>query len=112
MTAHPVTPRVITKISTDELRLDPRNPRLYNGKSFNDNSEEHELVKALSDHADLDELIKSISENGYLSIEPLVIIKYKGDDKFTVLEGNRRLAALKILKSPELAKKCRIVIPK
>ncbi|MGP6856828.1 ParB N-terminal domain-containing protein [Klebsiella pneumoniae] len=112
MTAKKLEPRKVSKLSPDELKLDPRNPRLYNGRSFVGNVSEHELVKALSDHADLDELLKSISENGYMPIEPLIIIKYPGDDKYTVLEGNRRLAALKLLKDEELAKKCRIVTPK
>ncbi|EAW1246528.1 TPA: ParB N-terminal domain-containing protein [Salmonella enterica] len=97
-------------ISPDELILDAKNPRLYNGKSFNDNADPHELVKALSDTADLEELIKSISENGYMSIEPLIVMK-KGA-KYVVLEGNRRLAAIKLLTEPGLAQKCRVVVPK
>ncbi len=97
-------------ISPDELILDAKNPRLYNGKNFNDNADPHELVKALSDTADLEELIKSISENGYMSIEPLIVMK-KGD-KYVVLEGNRRLAAVKLLTEPGLAQKCRVVVPK
>jgi hypothetical protein len=105
-----LVPLSIGKISPNCLALDPKNPRLYNGKSFGDNAESHELVKALADTADLDELIKSISENGYLSIEPLIIMKRAND--FIVLEGNRRLAAIKLLCDPELAKKCRVVIPK
>ncbi|WP_429134256.1 ParB N-terminal domain-containing protein [Aeromonas hydrophila] len=97
-------------ISPSELILDAKNPRLYNGKDFKDNADAHELVKALSDTADLDELIKSISENGYMSIEPLIVME-KGD-KYVVLEGNRRLAAIKLLTEPGLAQKCRVVIPK
>lgn len=97
-------------ISPDELILDAKNPRLYNGKSFNDNADPHELVKALSDTADLEELIKSISENGYMSIEPLIVME-KGS-KYVVLEGNRRLAAIKLLTEPGLAQKCRVVVPK
>lgn len=97
-------------ISPEELILDAKNPRLYNGKNFNDNAGPHELVKALSDTADLEELVKSISENGYMSIEPLIVIK-KGD-KYVVLEGNRRLAAIKLLTEPDLAQKCRVVVPK
>ncbi|HCF8498962.1 TPA: ParB N-terminal domain-containing protein [Klebsiella variicola] len=96
-------------ISPNELILDPKNPRLYNGQSFSDNTEPHELVKALADNADLDELIKSISENGYMSIEPLIVMK-RGD-KYVVLEGNRRLAAIKLLTEDGLARKCRVVVP-
>ena len=97
-------------ISPDELILDAKNPRLYNGKSFNEHAEPQELVKELSDSADLEELIKSITENGYMSIEPLIVME-RGD-KYVVLEGNRRLAAIKLLTEPGLAQKCRVVIPK
>lgn len=110
MAFKPLEPFKTQMISPDELVLDAKNPRLYNGRSFNDNAEHTELVKALSDTADLEELIKSISENGYMSIEPLIVMK-KGD-KYVVLEGNRRLAAVKLLTEPGLAQKCRVVIPK
>ncbi len=103
-------PKMIDKVSPDLLSLDPRNPRLYNGKDFSENAETHELVKELANSADLEELIQSISENGYLSIEPLIIMPRKG--KYIVLEGNRRLAAIKLLKDPDLARKCRVVVPK
>lgn len=110
MTLPTLVPHVTAKISPDALVLDAKNPRLFNGKSFNDNADPHELVKALSDGADLDELIKSISENGYMSIEPLIVMK-RGD-KYVVLEGNRRLAAIKLLTEDGLAQKCRVVVPK
>lgn len=97
-------------ISPTELLLDPKNPRLYNGKSFGDNTDPHELVKALADTADLEELIKSISENGYMSIEPLIVMQRR--DKYVVLEGNRRLAAIKLLTEEGLARKCRVVVPR
>jgi len=105
-----LTPKIIDKVSPEFLSLDPRNPRLYNGKNFSENAETYELVKELANSADLEELIQSISENGYLSIEPLIIMPRKG--KHIVLEGNRRLAAIKLLKDPELARKCRVVVPK
>lgn len=110
MDINDLKPKMIEKVSPDLLSLDPRNPRLYNGKNFSENAETHELVKELANSADLEELIQSISENGYLSIEPLIIMPRK--DKFIVLEGNRRLAAIKLLKDQELARKCRVVVPK
>ncbi|WP_338507625.1 ParB N-terminal domain-containing protein [Erwinia aphidicola] len=103
-------PKIIEKVSPDLLSLDPRNPRLYNGKNFSENAEVADLVKELANSADLEELIQSISENGYLSIEPLIIMLRK--NKYIVLEGNRRLAAIKLLKDPDLARKCRVVVPK
>lgn len=110
MTLKSLKPYKTQMISPEELILDAKNPRLYNGKNFTENADPHELVKALADSADLEELIKSISENGYMSIEPLIVME-KGS-KYVVLEGNRRLAAIKLLTEPGLAQKCRVVVPK
>ncbi|WP_148289664.1 ParB N-terminal domain-containing protein [Ideonella sp. B508-1] len=43
---------------------------------------------------DVDALVKSISNNGFLRHERIVVAKYDGD-KFLVLEGNRRLTAVR-----------------
>lgn len=55
---------------------------------------------------DLSELIQSISTSGYINIEQLIVIERRG--RLAVLEGNRRLAAVKALRDPELAKEARI----
>ena len=49
------------------------------------------------------ELMLSIAETGYSDAEPLLVV---GDSSgnYTVVEGNRRLAALKLLNNPELTK--------
>ncbi|WP_080708462.1 ParB/RepB/Spo0J family partition protein [Aeromonas hydrophila] len=100
---------ITKKISPDMLLLDVSNPRLFNGGHISSNSTQDELVKELADTADLKELIESIAENGYLSIEPLIVMEK--DDKYVVLEGNRRLAAIKLLRDRELARRCRVSIP-
>lgn len=97
-----------TMISPDYLVLDANNPRLFIGKT---GAEQDVLVKMLVDTADLKELVQSMSENGYIPIEPLIVTDY-GQDKYVVLEGNRRLAALRVLTNPILARECRISIPK
>jgi ParB-like chromosome segregation protein Spo0J len=56
----------------------------------------------LSDTADLAEVVESIAANGYINIEP--IIAQKSGKRWRVLEGNRRLAAIRILQNPSLAK--------
>ena len=55
--------------------------------------------------AELDELLQSISANGYLDIEPLIVMPtpHPSSDELIVLEGNRRLAALRLLREPTLA---------
>ena len=50
---------------------------------------------------DLSELLQSIAANGYLDIEPLVVLRE--GQKLTVLEGNRRLAAIRLFERPSLA---------
>ncbi|HGN2285727.1 TPA: ParB N-terminal domain-containing protein [Proteus mirabilis] len=103
-------PYTTSKIAPEHLLLDYKNPRLFTGHEFDVKAEQSELVKSLARTADLEELIKSISENGYLPIEPMVIIERDG--KYVVLEGNRRLAAIMLLKDKGLARECKIVTPK
>ena len=68
------------------------------------------LISAYREIAALDELILSIATNGYLNLEPLII---HGPDSgpFVVLEGNRRLAAIKVLADPDLARECKVSVP-
>lgn len=88
----------IQYIDLDSLNLDPRNPRL--GRNFI--AEEHtqdEILEEMSDWS-LEELAISFSESGYWSQEALIATKEAigGEEKIVVIEGNRRLAALKKLK--------------
>ena len=55
--------------------------------------------------AELGELLQSISSNGYLDIEPLIAMRGPRSNDLVVLEGNRRLAALRLLREPKLVKK-------
>jgi len=114
------------EISVDRLYLDPDNPRLpedAQGKS------ESELMKYLYRGFNLDELVNSMSQNGYFQEEPLVVIPQKlskelkredvcskkfadyiNDEKtkFTVVEGNRRLASAKFITSQEIRNSLKI----
>lgn len=78
----------------EDLRLDPLNPRA-GGKPF---AEEADAVRYLVDHADVRELVSSILEAGWIEFEPLIV--EKGTN--IVLEGNRRLAALKLIRDASL----------
>ena len=86
-----------TKVRVERLRLDRGNPRLAGEAA--DASDEW-IIARLYRSAELDELLQSISANGYLDIEPLIVIQ--AADALTVLEGNRRLATLRLLREPEL----------
>ena len=90
-----------TKVPVGRLRLDRGNPRLVGEAA--DASDEW-IIARLYRSAELDELLQSISANGYLDIEPLVVIQAAGADGLTVVEGNRRLATLRLLREPALAR--------
>ncbi len=91
-----------------ELKLDPENPRLP--KSVQGKSEQEILEYMLLD-ASLIELMLAIGTNGFFSGEQLLVVK-DGDGKYKVVEGNRRLSAVKLLSRPDLANVQKIKIEK
>lgn len=83
----------------EDLYLDPMNPRLGRHR-MSPNTPQDELLKIMREWV-LDELALSYLESGgFWSYEPLIVINdYLYDTKcLIVVEGNRRLAALKTLK--------------
>lgn len=95
--------REATAVCVDRLVLDWRNPRLM---AVDASASATEIVAQLYRAEDLSELLQSIAANGYLDIEPLVVVA-ESDSRLTVLEGNRRLAALRLFKDPGLAQQVR-----
>ena len=75
-----------------DLRLDPENPRLPDEL---DTSDQGELLRYFLKNYQPVEIAESMAENGYFSEEPLLVVP--GDDGPVVVEGNRRLSALKLL---------------
>lgn len=51
------------------------------------------------------DLVKSIVSNGFRTFEPVVVWQDKSDERYIVAEGNRRVLALKLLRSPHKAPK-------
>jgi len=88
-----------TKISVDWLKLDRENPRLVGISAL---ATEESIIAQLYRGEELGELLQSIAANGYLDIEPLIVWLDSADQKFTVLEGNRRLAAIRLFREPAL----------
>lgn len=84
------------------LFLDLENPRLVQ-QDLSGKVTERDVIEALVAQADLAEVLQSIFANGYLDFEPLIVLK-EPKGRLTVIEGNRRLAAIKLLLSPELAR--------
>ena len=85
----------------NELCLDPRNPRL--GREYRESEKaksQDRVLDAMSDWT-LDELAVSYLESGgFWTQEALLVVNENlyGEDNLVVVEGNRRLAALKYLK--------------
>jgi hypothetical protein len=83
-------------LSVEHLKLDIDNPRFsyFSKKKMN----QTEIIKFLIDRFEVYELAKEIATDGYLlNEEPIVC---KEEDSYVVLEGNRRVAACKLLLNP------------
>lgn len=81
--------------SVANLHLDDRNPRL--GREFSARAPQ-QVIQYLFEHDKAMDVAESIATRGYFPNEPLLAIKE--DDRLVVVEGNRRLAALKALLEP------------
>jgi hypothetical protein len=88
-------PYKIIKVSS--LRLDDRNPRLTRDGKYDS---PRDIIQYLFEHEDTMQVAQSIATRGFFSSEPLLAVKQ--ENAFVVLEGNRRLAALKSLLNPDL----------
>ena len=93
MTANPE----YIKIPLDKLKLDPNNPRLPKSLRVKGASEE-EIIEYMLLDASLIELMMAIGENNFFPGEQLLVVKDMGDS-YKVVEGNRRLSAVKLLSS-------------
>ncbi|MEI7870107.1 MAG: ParB N-terminal domain-containing protein [Candidatus Methylumidiphilus sp.] len=93
----------IQMIPTAKLDFDPDNPRFYRMKDAHDIQA---IIEKMLDVENLPDLMRSIGQNGYFASEPLVVIKALGEN-YTVVEGNRRLAAVKLLNKELLPPKRR-----
>ena len=87
-----------TEVPVEWLRLDRNNPRLVGSGEI---ASDAAIIAELYRGEELGELLQSLASNGYLDVEPLIVELV--DDTFTVLEGNRRLAAIKLFREHELA---------
>jgi len=87
-------------ISVADLLIDERNPRI-----LQPNIGQHDAIRALAQlqGRKLLALAKDIVNHGLNPSELSIVMPHEGDPRrYVVLEGNRRLAALKALESPEL----------
>jgi plasmid stabilization system protein ParE len=83
------------------LLFDPENPRL---PSTVDGNNELAVLEWMLADANIVELMLSIGEKGYFPGEALLVVPDNTDDsKLRVIEGNRRLAAVRLLQNPQAA---------
>lgn len=91
------------ELSLASIFLDPNNPRFVgpnwqrveDDKIDNANVQENTRMLLIRDHG-AEKLRMNMEVNGYLPIDRVIVRKFK-DDKFVVLEGNRRICAAKMI---------------
>jgi ParB-like nuclease family protein len=101
----------VINITADKLLFDLHNPRLALELADQEGNEptDIETIQYLDEEADLQEIITSILQNGFIPVEPLIVIAAE-DNNYKVLEGNRRLAAIKLILDDKLQKDSGITI--
>ena len=92
----------ISSLPTVDLHFDRGNPRLAE-YGITRKATDDTVISVLWDAMDIKELVQSITASGYFKHEPLIVAEE--DNKKIVIEGNRRLAAVKALLDPNLAAK-------
>ena len=96
-------------LKVSSLRFDRQNPRLAEFDFPSDPTDE-DFVALLWRTMDVRELVMSIRASGFFSHETLIVAEEHGEH--VVIEGNRRLAAVKLLLDSNLAKKISANIPR
>jgi ParB-like chromosome segregation protein Spo0J len=82
----------------EQLQFDATNPRIV--ERLGPRPGQRQIYNLLVNEEDARDLIPSFIENGYLPTDPL-IVRAEHNGKYSVLEGNRRLAALQSMSASE-----------
>lgn len=90
----------------DNIYLDPNNPRFWSEASSRDVSDRKIVDSKVQDQSlarmakyGISELKDSILRNGFLPLDRIVVRPIEGDEgNYVVVEGNRRVSALKLLR--------------
>src|SRR5690242_15594752 len=86
-------PKKIEELKSKDLDFDPRNPRFYR---LSEGIADSLVVEEMLEDEGVQSLMSSIGHQGYFPGEPLLVVR-TGRSKYIVVEGNRRLAAVKLL---------------
>jgi hypothetical protein len=91
-------PKASQPVEVQDLLFDPHNPRLPSEIG----SSEKEIFRFLVDEIGVDDLLNSIASSGVIEGDPIIARTAEVAGKFYVIEGNRRLAALKLLNGQKI----------
>ncbi len=92
--------------SVDNLRLWGQNPRLDPENSYITTRDfAEEITSSEADRNSFIDIAKSIVNRGFIPADPIVVWQNEENQKFYVVEGNRRVLAIKLLHQPEKAPK-------
>lgn len=92
----------ISGVSRDKLNLDPRNPRLVDPDSDQELSQRDCEIRLLNRH-DPVSIARSMATFGFFPSDPLIAMPDpRVRESFIVLEGNRRLLAVRLLADQDL----------
>lgn len=97
-----------TTLPVTDLHFSKTNPRLA-GFGVTATTPGVDILKLLWENADVLALIRSMIAHGYFAHEPLLVAVE--NHRHVVLDGNRRLAALKVLTVDKFARDNHWVIP-
>lgn len=84
----------ITTLDFSDIHLDYRNPRISEF-GVNEKTKEADILTILWNEMAVNEIMLSIVSSGFWQYEPLIVMK--NGNSFLSIEGNRRLAAVKLL---------------
>jgi len=93
-----------TEIKIGKLFFDRENPRLSEVEDL-DRTDEDEIGKALWKLLAADEIVMSIVSAGHFFRHEPLMVEERGDGEYTVIEGNRRLLAVKAISDDGFRKK-------
>ncbi len=100
-------------VTPDDLLLDPNNPRLIQDLNFgkrvddSDVQSNQQRIKELfvakstargDEFTDITHLYDSMIQIGYVGIDRIVVRELVGLDKYLVIEGNRRVSTIKLIR--------------
>ena len=103
-----IAPDAPEMVDVADLTFDLKNPRLVEF-DMTGHSGERDVVRTLWETMDVRELVMSIAASGFFRHEPVVVCRE--DDRNVVIEGNRRLAAVKLMLDAALAQDVGATIP-